>query len=285
MATTATAPRRIQRKDVREFTYIWEGFDRSGRNVRGEMKAASETVVSTNLRHGRDDVAVYEIGKGYGAIDGQTPHEWWRLGFALTGSAEPAAWNRPARPYDLDDAKGVIELLCRRLDLPVPTYTPLPDDPSLHPGRTARVNARAYLMGRVGEVHPALIDGLDLRADRIIVAELAIAGLASGRLPVTLGSTPSRFPAADRDLAVVVAGEVAAGAVADSIRHHGGELLRSVELFDVYRGRPLDETDKSLAWRLTFATDDRTLADAEVDQAMGAIAAGLATDVGGRLRA
>ena len=242
-------------------------------------------VVSTNLRHGRDDVAVYEIGKGYGAIDGQTPHEWWRLGFALTGSAEPAAWNRPARPYDLDDAKGVIELLCRRLDLPVPTYTPLPDDPSLHPGRTARVNARGYLVGRVGEVHPALIDGLDLRADRIIVAELAIAGLASGRLPVTLGSTPSRFPAADRDLAVVVAGEVAAGAVADSIRHHGGELLRSVELFDVYRGRPLDETDKSLAWRLTFATDDRTLADAEVDQAMGAIAAGLATDVGGRLRA
>src|SRR5260221_993552 len=50
MATTAAAPRRIQRKDVREFTYVWEGFDRSGRSVRGEMKAASETVVSTNLR-------------------------------------------------------------------------------------------------------------------------------------------------------------------------------------------------------------------------------------------
>jgi len=50
MATTAAAPRRIQRKDVKEFTYLWEGFDRSGRSVRGEMKAASETVVSTNLR-------------------------------------------------------------------------------------------------------------------------------------------------------------------------------------------------------------------------------------------
>jgi type IV pilus assembly protein PilC len=50
MATTATAPRRLPRKDVKEFTYLWEGFDRSGRSVRGEMKAASETVVSTNLR-------------------------------------------------------------------------------------------------------------------------------------------------------------------------------------------------------------------------------------------
>ncbi len=242
-------------------------------------------VVSTNLRHGRDDVAVYEIGKGYGASDGQTTHEWWRLGFALTGSAEPTAWNRPARPYDLDDAKGVIALLCQRLGLSVPTYTPLPDDPSLHPGRTARVDAGGNLVGRVGELHPGRIERLDLRADRIIVAELAIAGLASGRLPVPHGSTPSRYPAVDRDLAVVVAVGMAAGAVADSIRRHGGELLRSVELFDVYRGRPLDETAKSMAWRLTFATEDRTLADGEVDQAMGAIAAGLATDVGGRLRA
>jgi len=50
MATTAAAPRRIQRKDVKEFTYLWEGFDRSGRSVRGEMRGASETVVSTNLR-------------------------------------------------------------------------------------------------------------------------------------------------------------------------------------------------------------------------------------------
>jgi type IV pilus assembly protein PilC len=50
MATTATAPRRLPRKDVKEYTYLWEGFDRSGRSVRGEMKAASETVVSTNLR-------------------------------------------------------------------------------------------------------------------------------------------------------------------------------------------------------------------------------------------
>jgi len=50
MATATTATRRVQRKDVKEFTYLWEGFDRNNRNVRGEMKAASETVVTTNLR-------------------------------------------------------------------------------------------------------------------------------------------------------------------------------------------------------------------------------------------
>ncbi len=69
-------------------------------------------VVGVNLRHGTDDIAVFEIGKGY-ARTGTEPREWWRLGFALVGAAEPAAWNRRERPYDLDDAKGILELLAR----------------------------------------------------------------------------------------------------------------------------------------------------------------------------
>ena len=78
-------------------------------------------VVSTNLRHGVDDVAIFEIGKGYGA-ETDAVLEWWRLGLAATGAGDPASFNRPARPYDLDDAKGAIELLAappglRRADL------------------------------------------------------------------------------------------------------------------------------------------------------------------------
>src|SRR5215212_1416953 len=65
-------------------------------------------IVSTNVRRGRDDVAIFEIGLGYGHDAGVT-HEWTRLGLALTGAFEPPAWNRPARPADLDDMKGVIE--------------------------------------------------------------------------------------------------------------------------------------------------------------------------------
>jgi phenylalanyl-tRNA synthetase beta chain len=244
-------------------------------------------VVSTNLRHGRDDVAIFEVGKGYGTGEGsgQPSREWWRLGLALTGSAEPPAWNRQLRPYDLDDAKGLMELLCRHLGLPEPVYEPLANDPNFHPGRSARVRAGSGLSGRLGELHPGTIAALDLRADRLVVAELAIAGLASGRLSDARGATPSRFPAVQRDLAVVVAEGRPAAAVAAAIRGHAGELLRSLELFDVYRGRPLAEADKSLAWRLTFASDDRTLTESEVDDAMTAAAAGLARDVDGRLRA
>ncbi|HEX7950131.1 MAG TPA: phenylalanine--tRNA ligase subunit beta [Candidatus Limnocylindrales bacterium] len=243
-------------------------------------------VISTNLRHDRDDVAIFEVGKGYGTGDGPAAptHEWWRLGIALTGSAEPPAWNRAARPYDLDDGKGLVELLCHRLGLPAPAYEPLTDDPVFHPGRSTRVTAGDGLSGRLGELHPRTAAALDLRVDRVILAELAVAGLAAGRLTDARGATPSRFPAVQRDLAVVVDVARPAAAVAASVRAHAGALLRAVELFDIYRGRPLSDTEKSLAWRLTFGSDERTLTESEVDEAMAAVAAGLAQDVGGRLR-
>ncbi len=148
-------------------------------------------VVSTNLRVGTDDIAIFEVGKGYGATGTPPTHEWWRLGFALTGAAMPPAWDRPAPDVDLLDAKGVIEAICDRLGFPAPTYAPIADDPNLHPGRAARVQAGGSLVGRVGELHPAAVAALDLRAERILVAELAIAGLAgwpairaAGRRPV-----------------------------------------------------------------------------------------------------
>ena len=242
-------------------------------------------VVSTNLRQGRPDIAIFEVGKGYGATaeDGST-HEWWRLGIALTGAAEIPAWNRPSRPYDLDDAKGVIELLARRLGLPVPSYVALTDDPKLHPGRAARVVAGDGLAGRVGSLHPGLLAELDLRAPDVIVAELAIAGLSGGQPSIPRSVTPPRHPAVDRDLAVIVAEATPAAEVEATIRRHGGSLLRSVELFDIYRGRPLGEREKSLAFRLAFQADDRTLIETDVDGALEAVTRGLAADVEGRLR-
>jgi phenylalanyl-tRNA synthetase beta chain len=243
-------------------------------------------VVSTNQRQGNSDVAIFEVGKGYGATeDGDSTHEWWRLGLVLTGAAEPPAWNRAARDFDLDDAKGVIELIARRLGLPTPEYSLLGDDPRLHPGRAARVHAGDELAGRVGEVHPAVVNALDLREARILVAELAIAGLSGGQPSVPRTTTPPRHPAIERDLAVIVGADVPAAGVEASIRRYGGPLLRAATLFDIYRGRPLGADEKSLAYRLAFQADDRTLVESEVEAAVSAVTDGLASDVGGRLRA
>jgi phenylalanyl-tRNA synthetase beta chain len=252
-------------------------------------------VVETNRRHGRDDVAIFEVGKGYAKADGGGTREWWRLGLALTGAADTPSWNRQARPYDLDDAKGLIELVCRRLGYREPTYAPLVDDPNQHPGRTAHVRVPARsgstgssdesndIVGRVGEVHPGLLAQLGM-AGPVIVAELAVSGLAGGSLDAPLGATPSRHPAVERDLAVVVTEATPAAAVRAAIERHGGDLLGTVELFDIYGGRPLADGEKSLAWRLRFQAADRTLTEDEIDAAIEAVTKGLAADVGGRIR-
>jgi phenylalanyl-tRNA synthetase beta chain len=241
-------------------------------------------VVSTNLRHGRDDIAIFEVGKGYGAPDERSTHEWWRLALALTGDAEPASWDRSVRPYDLDDAKGIIELLCRGLGFPAPVFEAIADDPNLHPGRAARVTAGGRLTGRLGELHPDAVDDLDLRAERVYVAEFAIAGLAAGQPSDYRVTAPSRQPTVERDLAVIVEADRPAADVEAVIRRHGGPLLRGVTLFDIYRGRPLGETEKSLAYRLTLRDDERTLTEAELDAAVAGVVAGLAEDLGARFR-
>jgi len=118
----------------------------------------------------------------------------------------------------------------------------------------------------------------------VLVGELAIAGLAGGHLVDPVVVAPSRFQDVERDLAVVVADDTPAATVADTIRRHGGPLLRSVTLFDRYRGKPLGDREASLAYRLTFAVEDRTLTEAEVAAAVDGITLGLASDVEGRLR-
>ena len=257
--------------------------------LRTGLVASLLDVLAGNERHGRRDVAVFEVGKGYGAGPDGAPGEWWRLGFLLTGEAAPAAWNRPGRSYDLDDARGLVELIARIVGLAAPSWTPHRDGLPLHPGRAGRADARQAtgspgLAGLVGELHPDVVAGWDLRAERILVAELAVLGLSGGARPVVHAVPLPRHPVIERDLAVIVAEEVPVGPMAATIRAAAGGHLADVRLFDVYRGVPLAGHEKSLAWRLVFESPDGPLAEAEIEAAMAAVATALAAAHRGRLR-
>jgi phenylalanyl-tRNA synthetase beta chain len=239
-------------------------------------------VVHANVRHGRDDIAIFEIGKGYGRLP-EGPHEWWRLAFALTGPAEPEAPNRASREYDLDDAKGIIELLAAELGFEEATFGPARTGGPFHPGRNAVARAGQSLIGWVGELHPRLVEELDLRVSRIVVAELSIARLSGGQLAVVKARPVRRHQAVERDLAVVVSQDRPAGEIDELIRTAGGPLLADVRLFDIYRGAPLADHEKSLAFRLTLQAD-RTLTESEVETAVAAVTSAL-EQAGARLRA
>ena len=241
-------------------------------------------VVGTNLRQGTADVAVFEIGKGY-ARDGDLPREWWRLGFALIGAAEPPHHADAARPWEVDDAKGLIELLCRTLGLGTPRYRPETDEPSFHPGRTARVELGDQLHAIVGEAHPSIVEASELRTQgRLVLAEIAMCGLSGGRVPPERVPSLSRFPAVERDIALVLAEDRLAGEVEGVIRGAAGDLLQAIRLFDIYRGAPLAADEKSLAYRLTFQSPERTLTEAEVESLLSGVVRTLEGELRARIR-
>jgi phenylalanyl-tRNA synthetase beta chain len=180
-------------------------------------------------------------------------------------------------------------LLALELGAGRPTYEPLTEEPILHPGRSARVTALApggavAISGALGELHPSLVASWELRSEHILVAELSVAGLSGGQPRVPRVTPPQRFPAVDRDLAVVVGDDRPAGDVAAAIEAAGGALLASATLFDVYRGQPLAATERSLAFRLRFVAPDRTLTEAEVDTAVATIVGELERRLGARIR-
>jgi phenylalanyl-tRNA synthetase beta chain len=188
---------------------------------------------------------------------------------------------------DEDDARSAVaawHVLADALRLDgvrlVPPGDGTPPLPGLHPTRSAHLMARAgtlneVTVGAVGEIDPAVATRFDLTrtaggntaARRIGWLEVDLGLLFDEeKVPrrITVGGAVSRFPSSDIDLAFVVDDRHPADAVADALRRSGGELLESVHLFDVYRGPGIDEGSRSLAYRLRFCADDRTLTDEEV---------------------
>ncbi|HEY5487243.1 MAG TPA: phenylalanine--tRNA ligase subunit beta [Candidatus Limnocylindrales bacterium] len=252
--------------------------------LRRHLAASLLDVLSLNERQGRAAVAVFEVGKVYARV-GEGPSEWTRLAFLLAGAAEPASWNRRERVYDFDDAKGLVELLCRRLGLGEPIYQADRRGFPFHPGRALELSTAGpnVIAGRIAELHPDVLEAWEIRASRVLVAELEVPGLEQGALrPVHVGPIP-RFPEVERDLAVIVAETQTAAQVEAAIRADAGPLLRGLRLFDVYRGAPLEATEKSMAYRLVFGVG-RTLTEAEVDEAVASVRAGLETRLGAHLR-
>lgn len=227
--------------------------------------------------------AVFEIGRIFYPRGEALPEERQVLAAAAMGRT-PAGWNAPALEYDFYHLKGVLENLFDYLRTEPISYKPELDNPSFHPGRSAWLEAGGTRLGVIGELHPDVLELFGL-PDRVVAFELDLDQLlkVSGR-PFVYNTLP-RFPAVERDLAVLIKQGTPAADVVGAIYSAGGELLRSVSLFDVYRGNQVAEGYQSMAFSLKFYAEDRTLTDAEVAERTTAIAAALTQQFGAELRA
>ena len=230
-------------------------------------------ILARNNAYHNDAVKLYELAKVYLPKPGQTlPDEPKHLVLGTYGEHE-----------DFFKMKGEIEAFLRGMNVPEARYTAEKHDPTFHPGRCARVSVGGVDLGCFGQIHPLVARSYGIDGE-IFAAELNFTALLSLQLPEKTYTPLPKYPAVTRDIAVVCDEAVTVAALSDCIRAAGGRLLRSVELFDIYRGKGIASGSKSAAFRLTLRADDRTLTDADSDGVVSAVLAALEKELNAKLR-
>lgn len=264
------------------------------RNVmRHTLVAGALETLSANLRH-HSHVALFEVGAVYlpsEESNGVLPEEQPRLVLAMSGGREARSWRgSDVAAMGFYELKGVIEALLDGLYvLDSATFEPV-SHPSYYPGRAAAIvlkkpRGEAKRIGQFGELHPLVAAEWGLDKQPVLLADLDLQALREFAAPRATAHDVPTFPASYEDLAVVVNEDVTAAQVELVIRRAGGNLLREVSLFDVYRGAQLGANKKSLAYALTYQAEDRTLTNADLEKPRNKIIRAIEGQLGGSIRA
>ena len=211
-----------------------------------------------NVDAGNEAIRLFELARVYLPSGEQLPEERWHVGGIADGGFEAA--------------RAAVEAIYRAFHLPLEVRRS--SAPHLHPGKAAETDA-----GWLGELHPTLLEGswgaFELDVERLMEP-----------LPERiLYEDVITYPAARQDIAVSVPEDVEAGAILAAVREAGGDELRDVRVFDVFRGAQVGEGRKSVALHLAFQAPDRTLTDEEAAALRGRIVTALAERFGAELRA
>jgi phenylalanyl-tRNA synthetase beta chain len=250
--------------------------------LRTSLLATLLPVLRRNVSRGARDVALFELGSvtrpegdvqetapvpdvrarpseaELAAVEALVPPQPGRLAFALAGDRELRGWWGEGRPADWSDAVALVHAVADALSVSVrvtadPTHAPW------HPGRCATVTlADGTLVGHAGELHPRVVETLDLPA-RTCAAEVDLDVLIAAAPAVVPAAPLSTYPLALQDVALVVDEGTPAAEVEAALREGGGPLVESVDLFDLYTGPQVGEGRKSLAYRLGLRAPDHTL--------------------------
>ncbi|MBV9712158.1 MAG: phenylalanine--tRNA ligase subunit beta [Ktedonobacteraceae bacterium] len=249
--------------------------------------------VQENSKRNRAGLRFFEVGRRYLPLgdSASLPDERRTVGIALCGPAEISWSSELSRPADFYDLKGIVERLLAGLKITHYRFTPT-QHPTFHPGRCALLELPRTSgegeetlspVGILGEVHPVVQQRYDL-PHRAYLSEIDLERLYAA-IPTHQTYRPiSRHQELTRDLAVVVDEQIPAQNIQDAIVRYGGELLRSVTLFDIYTGDPIPAGKKNLTYSLIYQSQERTLTDAEANELQDHILQALYREFGATLR-
>ncbi|MDH5358168.1 MAG: phenylalanine--tRNA ligase subunit beta [Gammaproteobacteria bacterium] len=232
-----------------------------------------------NLNRQHERVRLFEIGRVFtGTSDNVEQHR--HIGGVLCGSRYAEQWSEKQRPVDFFDAKADVEAL-----LSLGRHTNIrfvaEQHPALHSGQSARIYDGEQAIGWIGAIHPRLNKSLDINV-RVYVFELTLSSVLQTQIPSF--ESVSRFPANRRDLALLVNDQTTAGEIEHCLNSIKSDILKEIQLFDVYNGDGVELGKKSIAVAFHLQHAERTLTDEEVDDVMKTVTEKLEDQVGATIR-
>lgn len=230
-------------------------------------------ILSRNNAYHNKQAKLYELAKIYLPVEGEAlPQEPKILVLGSYGSGE-----------NFFSLKGELEAIFAGLRVRKASYEADSSNPTYHPGRCAKVSIDGIEVGYIGQIHPLVAKNYGMDCE-VYAAEINMNQLYTLRLPEPTYTPLPKYPTVSRDLAVVCDESITVAQIEQVIESAAGKLLRSVRLFDIYRGIGVAEGKKSLAFALSLRADDRTLTDEDSEKVVSNILTALSEKLGATLR-
>lgn len=210
-----------------------------------------------NLNRKQARVRLFEVGACFANANNEYVQSQRLSGLAY-GETQPEQWGAATRPVDFYDVKADIEALFAPQTL---RFVAAPH-PALHPGRSAQVYCGEQMVGWIGELHPHWQQQYDM-AEACVWFEVELGALTQAKVPSM--SEIAKFLPVRRDLAVVVDEGITVQTLLDAMQHVSAPYVSEVALFDVYRGKGVEQGKKSLAFRVLLQDTHKTLTDSEIE--------------------
>lgn len=232
-------------------------------------------VLARNSNRKNKQVRLFEIGSVFIPREVpvvQLPIEKESLTIGIIGEHE-----------DFFSLKGVVENVLIGMGIEGYHFEKETNHPTYHKGRCANVIWNGHVLGTLGEVHPHVLENFGL-SERAFLADMDYNILVQLTNTDKKYKSVPKYPAIERDMAVLVKDEIESMQIETIVKETAGNLLESVKMFDMYKGKQILEGHKSVAYELVFRADDRTLVDEEVNKIFNKVLKALEAEIGAQLR-
>ncbi len=230
-------------------------------------------ILARNYKYKNSSAKLFEVGKIFipTTID-ELPNEPEVITLGMYGAS-----------YDFFSLKGIVEALLKGMRVKKISFEADTENPSYHPGRTAKILANGEVIGTLGQVHPQVLDNFEIGTP-CYIAEIKLDKVMESICDAVSFKPLPKFPAVERDIAMLVDKTVAVADIERVMKKAGGAILENVKLFDVYEGKQIPEGKKSVAYSVWFRDNTRSLTNEEVNVVFDKILKKLEKELSAQLR-